>query len=169
LLSTGLIQAVQCFSPVMNNPANPCAGVSTPNNAWRIGPNTGPGSWDGLKAPIVQGLPTLPQPDFPGVNAVNAATSEALDPKTRPSMSQQFDVTVQRQINNKTTVEFGYIGRKFTHDLQELNMNAVPYMMTMGGQSFAKAYGQMVWQYCGGAAGLAGGNCGGYGSNVVAP
>jgi hypothetical protein len=167
LLSTGLIQAVQCFSPVMNNPASPCAGVSTPANAWRIGPTTG--GFDGLVAPIVPGLPTLPQPDYPGVNAVNAATSEALDPHTRPSMSQQFDLTVQRQINNKTTVEFGYIGRRYTHDLQSININAVPYMMTMGGQSFAKAYGQMVWQYCGGAAGLAGGNCGGYGKNVVAP
>jgi hypothetical protein len=56
-----------------------------------------------------------------------------------------------------------------THDLQSINLNAVPYMMTKGGQTFAKAYGQMVWQYCGGALGLAGGNCGGYGKNVVAP
>jgi hypothetical protein len=174
LLSTGLIQAVQCFSPVMNNLTNPCAGVSTPANAWRIGPCTPgncstPGNFDGLVAPIVPALPKLPQPDYPGVNAVNAATSEALDPNTRPSMSQQFDLTVQRQINNKTTVEFGYMGRKYTHDLQSINLNAVPYMMTMGGQTFAKAFGQMVWQYCGGAAGLAAGNCGGYNKNVVAP
>ena len=28
--------------------------------------------------------------------------------------------------------------------------------MTLGGQRFDKAYGQMVWQYCGGNAGLAG-------------
>jgi hypothetical protein len=41
--------------------------------------------------------------------------------------------------------------------------------MTIGGQSFAKAYGQMVWQYCGGNAGLAGGNCGGFGANVTNP
>ncbi len=32
-------------------------------------------------------------------------------------------------------------------------------MMTLGGQSFAKAYGQMVMQFCGGNAGLAGGGC----------
>jgi len=156
LLSTGLIQAVQCFSPLTNGT---CGGTSTPGNAFRIGPT------DGLVAPITPGLPTLPQPDFPGVNAVNAATSEALDPKTRPSISRQFDLTIQRQINNKTTIEFGYIGRKYTHDIQEINLNAVPYMMTLGGQSFAKAFGQMAWQYCAGATypqnkqNLAGGNC----------
>jgi len=47
-------------------------------------------------------------------------------------------------------------------------------MMTVGGQSFAKAYGQMVMQYCGGNAGLAGGGCGGIDptkvvNNVVNP
>src|SRR5260370_15761435 len=34
-------------------------------------------------------------------------------------------------------------------------------MMTLGGQRFDKAYGQMVWQFCGGNAGLAGGGCAG--------
>jgi hypothetical protein len=160
LLSTGLIQAVQCFSPLIDGT---CGGTSTPANAWRIGPS-GQG-FDGLVAPISPGLPTLPQPDFPGVNAVNAATSEALDPHTRPSISHQFDLTVQRQINNKISIEFGYIGRKYNHDLQSININAVPYMMTLGGQSFAKAFGQMAWQYCAGATypqnpkNLAGGNC----------
>src|SRR5258706_7644275 len=76
-------------------------------------------------------------------------------------MSQQYDLTVQRQINSKTTIEFGYIGRHYTHDLQAININAVPYMMTLGGQTFAKAYGQMVMQFCGGFAGLAGGPCAG--------
>ena len=160
LLSTGLIQAVQCFSPLIDGS---CGSTSTPGNAWRIGPS-GQG-FDGLVAPITPGLPTLPQPDFPGINAVNAATSEALDPKTRPSISHQFDLTIQRQINNKTSVEFGYIGRKYSHDLQSININAVPYMMTLGGQSFAKAFGQMVWQLCGGAAGLAGGGCAGIDSS----
>src|SRR5262249_16845689 len=83
----------------------------------------------------------------------------------RPSMSYQFDLTLQRQITNKVTVEFGYIGRKISHEFQLINFNAIPYMMTLGGQSFAKAYGQMVWQFCGGNAGLAGGNCAGIDAN----
>ena len=51
------------------------------------------------------------------------------------------------------SVEVGYIGRHLTHEFQPIHINAVPYMMTLGGQRFDKAYGQMVWQYCGGNAG----------------
>ncbi len=158
LLSTGLIQPVQCFSPLKNGTCS-SGQTSTPNNAFRIGPTAG--GWDGLVAPLTPALPNLPQPVIPGVNAENAGSSEALDPNFRPSMSQQYDLTVQRQINSKTTIEFGYIGRHYTHDLQAININAVPYMMTLGGQTFAKAYGQMVMQFCGGFAGLAGGRCAG--------
>jgi hypothetical protein len=162
LLSTGLIQPVQCFSPLTSGACSPTQ-TSTPNNAFRIGPTTG--GFDGLVAPLTPALPTLPQPVIPGVNAENAGSSEALDPNFRPSMSHQYDLTVQRQINSKTTIEFGYIGRHYTHDLQAININAVPYMMTLGGQTFAKAFGQMAWQYCAGASfpqnqqSLAGGNC----------
>jgi hypothetical protein len=159
LLGTGLIQAVQCFSPVINDPtcATAVAGGSTPVNAFRIGPTAG--GWDGLVAPLPAASQTLPQPDFPGVNAIAAGAGEGLDPNFRPSMSHQFDLTIQRQISNKISIEFGYIGRKISHEFQPVNINAVPYMMTLGGQSFAKAYGQMVMQYCGGNAGLAGGGC----------
>jgi hypothetical protein len=159
LLGTGLIQAVQCFSPVINDPtcATAVAGGSTPINAFRIGPTAG--GWDGLVAPLPVPSQTLPQPDFPGVNAIAAGAGEGLDPNFRPSMSHQFDLTIQRQINNKISIELGYIGRKISHEFQPVNINAVPYMMTLGGQSFAKAYGQMVMQYCGGNAGLAGGGC----------
>ena len=49
-----------------------------------------------------------------------------------------------------------------------VNSNARSYTMTRGGQPFDKAYGQMVWQYCGGARGLAGGNRAGNLSAVTA-
>jgi len=159
LLGTGLIQAVQCVSPVVNDPTCLKAGGSTPVNAFRIGPS-GAG-FDGLVAPLPAAGQTLPQPDFPGVNDIAAGAGEGLDPNFRPSMSQQYNFTVQRQVSSKLTVEFGYIGRHFTHEYQPININAVPYMLTKGGQTFAKAYGQMVWQYCGGASGLAGGGCAG--------
>jgi hypothetical protein len=160
LLSTGLIQPVQCFSPLTNGL---CSSVSNPNNAFRIGPAAN--GFDGTTAPIPPPLANLPQPVVPGVNAEAAGSSEGLDPHFRPSMNQQYDLTVQRQINSKTTLEFGYIGRHYTHDLQAININAVPYMMTLGGQSFAQAFGQMAWQYCAGATYpqnakvLGGGNC----------
>jgi hypothetical protein len=155
LLGTGLIQAVQCLGPLTNGTCS--GGTGNPSNAFRIGPTVG--GWDGLVAPLPAATPTLPQPDFPGFNDIAAGAGEGIDPNFRPSMNHQFDLAVQRQINSKISVEFGYIGRKITHEYQPINLNAVPYMMTLGGQSFAKAYGQMVMQYCGGNAGLAGGGC----------
>jgi hypothetical protein len=162
LLGTGLIQAVQCVSPVMNDPTCKNSGASTPLNAFRLGTNS-------LVAPLPAATATLPQPDFPGYNDIAAGAGEGLDPNFRPSMSQQFNFTVQRQFSPKISMEVGYIGRKFTHEYQPININAVPYMMTKGGQTFAKAYGQMVWQYCGGAQGLAGGYCGGSNYAVTNP
>jgi hypothetical protein len=160
LLGTGLIQPVQCVDPLMTGGA--CAGTlgATPANAFRVGP-------DGLTAPLPAASPTLPQPVFPGYNAVATATGEALDRNFRPDESDQFDLTIQRQINSRTTIEVGYIGRLIRNEYQPLNINAVPYMMTLGGQSFAKAYANLELQYCGGGSskGLLGGSCAG---NVAA-
>ncbi|MGA7631760.1 MAG: hypothetical protein WCB11_13415, partial [Terriglobales bacterium] len=55
----------------------------------------------------------------------------------------------------------GYIGRRITHEYQPININSVPYMMTLGGQTFANAYKNVVLQMCNGVGGLAGGTCGG--------
>jgi hypothetical protein len=103
----------------------------------------------------------LPQPVFPGINNVSAGAGEALDPKFRPNVVDSFDLTIQRQLSKNITLEVGYIGRRITHEYQPINVNAVPYMMTVGGQRFDKAYANLVLQYCGGMAGLGGGSCGG--------
>jgi hypothetical protein len=158
LLGTGLIQPVQCFNNVSNNIVSGGAGgtcastAATFSNAFRIGT-------DGLTAPIPAADPTLPQPDFPGYNAIAAGAGEALDPHFRPNVVDSFDFTIQRQLSRKVTLEVGYIGRRITHEYQPININAVPYMMTLGGQRFDKAYANVVLQYCGGIAGLAGGGC----------
>ena len=70
-------------------------------------------------------------------------------------MVDSFDLTIQRQLSRKVTLEVGYIGRRITHEYLPVNLNAVPYMMTQGGQQFAQAYKNVVLQYCGGVAGLA--------------
>jgi hypothetical protein len=153
LLGTGLIQPVQCIDPVKTGT---CAGTlgSSPLNAFRIGT-------DGLTAPLPAPSATLPQPDFPGFNAIAAATGEALDTNFRPDESDQFDLTVQRQLNSRTMIEFGYIGRLIRNEYQPLNINAVPTMMTLNGQSFAKAFANLELEYCGGGStkGLLGGGC----------
>jgi len=129
LLGTGLIQPVQCVGVVIGGG---CGGAN-PNNAFRIG-------IDGNTAPLPAASPTLPQPDFPGINDVGAGAGESLDPHFRPNVVDSFDVTIQRQLSSKVTMELGYIGRRITHEYQPINVNAVPYMMTQGGQRFDKAY-----------------------------
>ena len=130
LLGTGLIQPVQCGN---NNMNGTCTGPVSVANAFRIGT-------DGNNAPIPNATPTLPQPVFPGINNVSAATGSVLDPHFRPNAVDSFDFTIQRQLSNKILLEVGYIGRRITHEYQPVNINAVPYMMTLGGQRFDKAY-----------------------------
>jgi hypothetical protein len=138
LLGTGLIQPVQCRNNLMPATAGGpgiCDASVTPTitNAFRIGT-------DGLVAPIPAASPTLPQPTFPGINNASSAAGEALDPHFRPNVVDSFDFTIQRQFGNKIYFEVGYIGRRITHEYQPININAVPYMMTLGGQRFDKAY-----------------------------
>jgi hypothetical protein len=142
LLGTGPIQAVQCLSNLAGSGGvGTCApaGTATATTAFRIG-------IDGLTAPIPQPSQTLPQPDYPGFNAIAAGAGEALDPNFRPTVVDSFDVTLQRQISRKLTLELGYIGRKITHEYQPVNINSVPYMMTYGAQKFSSAYASIANQ-----------------------
>jgi hypothetical protein len=122
-----------------------------------------------MTAPLPTPSATLPQPDFPGYNSISSATAEALDPNFRPNQVDSFDLTVQRQLSRRVNLELGYIGRKITHEYQPINLNAVPYMMTLGGQTFANAYKNVVLQMCGGIKGLAGGGCNGNGNGGPLP
>ena len=63
-----------------------------------------------------------------------------MDPQFRPNVVDSFDLTMQRQIGQKSLLEVGYIGRLIHHEYQPVNLNAVPYMMSQGGQQFQAAY-----------------------------
>ena len=142
LLGIGPGQAVSCIGAVNAANAvggNQClgAGGATPGTAFRIGT-------DGLSAPLPLVSQTLPQPYFPGIGGnATAGDSQALDPNFRPSRSDEFDFTIQRQLSRKVTLELGYIGRVIKNEYQSTNLDAVPYMLTLGGQSFANAYDNM--------------------------
>ena len=105
-----------------------------PTTAFRIGT-------DGMSAPLPRSRQTLAQPFFPGVGG-NAGASDVtvLDPKYRPERTDNFTSLIQRQISQKTTLEVGYIGRIIRNECQEINLDAVPYMTTLGGQTFAQAF-----------------------------
>jgi len=137
LLGVGLIQAVQCTQALAVGtcgPANPTAAT-----AFRIGT-------DGDTAPLPAASATLPQPVYPGYNNAESATGEGLDPNFRPNVSDTFDLTIQRQVSRKSTLELGYIGRLLHHEYQPYNLNVVPYMMVQGGQDFKTAYAALETQ-----------------------
>jgi hypothetical protein len=130
LLGVGLIQPVQCTKPLASGA---CGGNPTDTTAFRIGV-------DGNTAPLAAATTTLPQPLYPGYNSGATSAAEGLDPHFRPNGVDSFDLTIQRQLTHKTILEVGYIGRLIHHEYQPINMNAVPYMMSQGGQTFAAAY-----------------------------
>jgi Carboxypeptidase regulatory-like domain len=131
LLGTGLMQPVSCKLALASGACGPATPDAT--TAFRIG-------IDGNTAPLAAATPTLPQPLYPGFNNVAAAAGEGFDPSFRPNAVDSFDLSVQRQFGPSMMLELGYIGRRITHEYQPININAVPYMMTLGGQSFAQAY-----------------------------
>ena len=150
LLGPGLLQAVSCPIPTVTG----VCGSGTPATGFRIGPKEG--GWDGFVAPVPTTTPTLPQPFFPGtvqngVLSTGAADGSQLDPKMRPNHSDEFTFTIQRSLTSKMSVEAGYIGRKIYNEFQEINLDAVPWMTTLNGQSFAQAWANVYNQICAGA------------------
>ena len=156
LLGLGLIQPVNCTQNLANGTCGG-TGSANPSNAFRVGTTTT--AFGGPTAPIPLPTATLPQPDYPGINNTSAASPVALDPNYRPNALDSFNLTVQRQLTRKVTLELGYIGRRITKEFMPVDLNTVPYMMTKGGQQFKNAYANVVLQYCGGISGMAGGGC----------
>jgi hypothetical protein len=132
LLAPGLIQPVTCRNALKDGT---CNASITPDasTAFRIG-------IDGNNAPLPSASQALPQPYLPGINDVNAGAGESLDPNFRPNNVDVFNLSIQHQFAKRVTVEVGGISRWIHNEYQPININSVPYMMTLGGQSFASAY-----------------------------
>jgi len=133
LLPPGLLQAVSCVGPSRTGQCLLSNGVD-PSSVFRIGV-------DGNSVPLPSVSKDLAQPYLPGVGG-NAGASDVtfLDPKYRPERTDNVTVTVQRQLTNSMSLEVGYVGRIIRNELEALNLDAVPYMTTLGGQTFASAY-----------------------------
>ncbi len=138
LLSPGLILATQCKyaqSPVTGT--GTCTQTNfTETTAYRFG------TADGV-APVLTNaaLPkTLTQPYHPGFDGPGVSIASPVDPTMRPNDVDTFNFSIQRQINRKMLIEVGYIGRLVHNEYIMQNPNVVPYMMSLGGQSFQSAY-----------------------------
>jgi hypothetical protein len=145
LEGTGVGQPVQCLGANISGNCLGTGGVD-PSTAWRIGV-------DGLTAPLPSVTQTLPQPFYPGVGGIaEAGPSWGADPTFRPSFVDQIDFTVQRAISSKLLVEAGYLGARSRHEEQAYNLDSVPYMTTLSGQSFAQAFANLYTQMSSGQA-----------------
>ncbi|MCU1259246.1 MAG: Cna domain protein [Bryobacterales bacterium] len=143
VLGAGLLQPVSCIGASKTGQCLGSSGVDS-TSAFRIGT-------DGNSAPLQAVSSTLAQPYFPGVGGnATAGDGTVLDANFRPNRSDVFDLTIQRQISNKFTMEAGYIGRVIRNEFQLVNMDAVPTMYTLNGQTFANAFGTMYQQVAGG-------------------
>jgi len=118
-----------------------CGAGSNINTAFRIGV-------DGTTAPIGAASPTLPQPDFPGVNDISAGAGEAWIRISGPNVVDAFTFTIQRQLSRKLTMELGYIGRRITTISANQHKRRAIHD-DQGRQRFDKAYANVVMQYCG--------------------
>jgi hypothetical protein len=173
VLGAGLLQPVSCIGASKTGQCLGTGGVDA-TTAFRIGT-------DGLSAPLPAVTNTLAQPYFPGVGG-NAAAGDGtvIDPNFKPNRSDVFDITIQRQISSKFSVETGYIGRIIRNEFQLINMDAVPTMLTLNGQSFANAFGNLYQEVAGGQpvqtqpffesalGGTSSGYCAGYASCTAA-
>jgi hypothetical protein len=143
LLGTGISQPVSCIGASKTGQCLGTSGVDL-TSAFRIGT-------DGLVAPLPSVSQTLAQPYFPGQTG-NAAAGDGtvLDQNYKPNRSDVFTLSLQRQLTNKTSFEVGYIGRIIRNEFQLINLDAVPVNLTLNGQSFANAFGQLYQQYAAG-------------------
>ncbi len=72
-----------------------------------------------------------------------------LDPNFRPARTDNFNLSIQRELSSHALLEVGYIGRIIKNEWQQVDLDAVPTMTTLNGQSFASAFAQTYFAVSG--------------------
>jgi hypothetical protein len=132
LLGYGFLQPINCSGAGINGLCNG-ASITNPNTAFRLGV-------DGNTAPFPTVTQTLPVPAIPGVNTPPGVNLSFLDNGWRPGTNDTIDFSIQRELPDNMILEVAYVGKWSKHLFQGLDLNDVPWMMTLGGQTFAQAY-----------------------------
>jgi hypothetical protein len=132
LLGYGFGQTIRCNGAGTNGLCNGGSGTD-PTNAFRLGP-------DGTTGPFPAVQQTLPIPAEPGINSPPGGNLSFLDNNWRPGANDQITIGIQRELPDNIIVEAAWVGKWSKHLYQGVDLNNVPWMMTQGGQSFAKAY-----------------------------
>jgi len=140
LLGYGFGQPIRCNGAGIIDGTAGCYGTSgtDPTNGFRIGV-------DGNTAPFPAVSQTLPIPAEPGINAPSASVVFALDSGWRPGSNDTIDFSIQRELPGQLIIEGGYVGKWSKHLYEGMNTDGVPYMLKLGGETFAQAY-YALWQ-----------------------
>jgi hypothetical protein len=152
ILGDGFLQPVSCTGPSSPTATGvpTCQGpsVATPANAFRMGTNA-----DGVVVPLPAIAQTVVPPVQPGIGTTPyAVLTDSMDNNFRPSDTDQIDFSIQRQLKGNMIAEVGYLGVWGHHLFQGIEMNAVPWMMTLGGQQFQQAWAGLYNQLISGVA-----------------
>jgi len=148
LQGLGFGQTLVCLGPSMSGQ---CLGSSAanPTNSFRIGT-------DGSSISLPPLSATAPVPMIPGtVSGANqplASTTYNIDPSYKPGPNNSFNATIQREMPGRGVLEIGYIRRTASGLYSPIDLNQVPFFMTMGGQSFAQAFDNAAAQIRAGGA-----------------
>jgi hypothetical protein len=140
-LGIGFGNNIRCAGPHVTAGVVSC-GTSNPSNAFRIGT-------DGTSVPLPP-LANIPsgKPLIPGFLPASNSPFETLDfrinSKRKVGYADTFDLTYQRQLGPNTLVEVGYVGNYAKKLYQGYALQQMPYMYTLGGQTFAKAWSNVA-------------------------
>ncbi len=102
--------------------------------------------------PAVSGgviIPGLGQALAPtNANSVYENSDSRLDPHNRIGSSDEFDLSIQRELPGRMFLEVGYVGRIARNLFMNIDLNAIPYMFAPKGtnQSFATAFDAVAKQ-----------------------
>lgn len=135
LLGYGFGQTIHCLGSGVIAGVPGCYGPSStdPTNAFRLGV-------DGTTGPFPAVQQSLPIPAEPGINSPPGSNISFLDNNWRPGANDTITFGIQRELPDNTLVEVAYVGKWSRHLFDGLDLNDVPWQMTLGGQSLAKAY-----------------------------
>jgi hypothetical protein len=140
-LGIGFGNNLRCAGPHVTAGVVSC-GTSNPTNAFRIGT-------DGTSVPLPP-LANIPsgKPLIPGFLPASNSPFETLDfrinSKRKIGYADTFDLTYQRQLGSNALLEVGYVGNYAKKLYQGYALQQVPYMYTLGGQTFAKAWSNIA-------------------------
>lgn len=145
-----------CRTPAAGGMATPgvaagtCGAGGDPATNFRIGVDgnhVSPPSLPVVSSGVI--IPGLGQSLAPAnANSIYENSDSRLDPHNKIGSSDQFDLSVQRQLPGGLFMEVGYVGRVARNLFMNIDLNAVPYMFTPKGtkQSFGQAFDAVAKQ-----------------------